>query len=73
MPPVNSFYGGIGGMSTISNFFGNTVTEYSRVGAILGYNFVINQSVQLAPELLLGVNETGSFRIEIGFVLHFGL
>jgi hypothetical protein len=70
--PMNSFYAGLGGMGTINNFFGSTTVDYSRAGAILGYNFIINQTVQLAPELFLGANETGNFRAEIGFVFHFG-
>lgn len=72
LAPVNSFYAGVGGMATITQFWGSTATDHSRVGAIIGHNFIINQSVQLAPELLLGINETGNFRAEIGFVISFG-
>ena len=70
---VNSFYLGAGGMATITQFFGETETDHSRVGAIAGYDLTIGQSVRLAPELLLGVNQTGRFRAEIGFVIYFGL
>jgi len=72
LAPVNSFYAGLGGMGTVNQLFGSSTQEYSRGGAFAGYNFAINQTVRLAPELFLGANETGNFRVEIGFVLHFG-
>jgi len=70
--PVNSFYTGLGGMGTVNHLWGSSTQVYSRGGAFLGYNFAINQTIRLAPELFLGANETGNFRLEIGFVLHFG-
>ena len=70
--PMNSFYAGLGGMGTMSYFLGRSTDENSRGGAFFGYNFFLNQTVRLAPELFLGANATGSFRAEIGFVLYFG-
>lgn len=72
LAPGNSFYAGLGGMGTINNLFGGTTRDYSRGGAYAGYNFVINQTLRLAPELFLGVDQTKSFRAEIGFTLYFG-
>lgn len=72
LAPMNSFYAGFGGMGTINYFFGRSEYDYSRAGAILGYNFFINKTVRLAPELFFGANETDSFTVEIGFVLYFG-
>jgi hypothetical protein len=69
--PTHSLYSGIGGMGTISNFFEGTANVYSRIGAILGYNFIVGDRVQLAPELFFGINEAESLRFEIGFVIQF--
>lgn len=69
---MNSFYAGLGGMGTVNRFFGSSTHDYSRGGAFAGYNFTINQTMRLAPELFLGANESGKFRAEIGFVIYFG-
>jgi hypothetical protein len=71
LAPVNSFYAGLGGMGTINQLFGGTDYNYTRAGAILGYNFSVNRTVRLAPELFLGVDQSNSFRAEIGFALYF--
>lgn len=68
----NSFYAGVGGMSSEVNFLGRDITERSRVDVILGYNYIANQTIQLAPELYAGVNSEGEFRAGVGFVIHFG-
>lgn len=69
---VNSLYAGVGGIATVTNFLGREVTQQSRAGLILGYDYSLNSSVSIAPELHLGINANEEFLPAIGLVLHFG-
>ncbi len=69
---TNSFYAGLGGMGTVRDLYNTEVTERSRAGLILGYDFNLNNTTGMAPELRLEVNENGNFYPAVGIVMHFG-
>lgn len=71
-PSINSFYLGVGGMSSRLDLFGHAYKEDSSVDIIIGYDYALNLTFQIAPEIHLGVNRHDELRVAIGVVLHIG-
>jgi len=71
-PHTNSFYAGIGGMSSNIGSLGQEYNDGESIDIILGYDYALNPIFQIAPEIRLGVSHDDELRLAAGVVIHIG-
>lgn len=71
-PHINSFYAGIGGMSSNIGSWGQEYNDEESIDVIVGYDYTINSTFQIAPEIRLGVSHDDELRLAAGVVFHIG-